>query len=111
MLGSRTSSGEPLLGAARAVYGFYNNGAGVEEPLSVHETLADIDPQQYGEAMDGITSAVQRAYEEIGERGNHEALMTVKGALRTALEASPFKASQIAHVALSNVSAEWVAET
>jgi len=111
MLGARASSGESLLDAARAVYGFYNNGAGVEKPLSVHETLADIDLQQYGEAANGIASAVQQAYEEVGERGDYDAHRTVEDALHTAVEASPFNSRQIARVALSNISTEWVAET
>ncbi len=102
---------EDLRKAAIELYGLYNNGAGVERPLAVHETLGDVDYEVYGVAMDGITAAIQEAYQASEGQDGYKAHRRVSEAIRTSVKGTGFTDRQIARVALSEISAEWVTET
>ena len=101
---------EPLRKAAIELYGFYNNGAGVKRPLAAHEALMEADYEEYGAALSGISSAIQQAYETSESLDGYKAHRLVSDAARTSVEATRFSDGQIARVALSEISAEWVVD-
>ncbi len=102
---------EALRKAAMEIFGPYNNGNGAVRPPFAHDALGDVDRVEYGEAMDGISSAIQQAYRASeGEDGNL-AFRNVKETARTAVDVAKFTDVQIARVALSEISVAWIVST
>lgn len=101
---------EVLRKAAIEIFGFYDNGAGVERPPAAHEVLADVNHEEYGIAMDGISAAIQQANEVVKDQDVYEAFHAVSAAAQQAVETSAFKDGKIAKVATSDISAQWIVE-
>ncbi len=101
---------EVLRKAAVDLYGQYNNGNGVKRPKTAHEALKGINRNKYDVAIEGIAKAISDAHAASEDLEGYAALRVVSEAARSAVAASGFSDRQIADIALSEVSAEWIIE-
>lgn len=100
-----------LVNAAVELFGRFDNGRGTSRPLSAHQALEGIDHGEYGAGMDRVTFAISEARRDVEGLSGLRAYRIVNEAAHTAFKAIQYTDRQVATVALSEISPEWIIET